>query len=77
MHGYIDIEGERVCVKERMGERVCVCQGTGGEYREQSVATDEEESVESEELGSSLVVKLLKLPSHLRHPFLLFICMPH
>ena len=65
-----------MCVKGRMRERVCACQGTGGEYREQSVATDEEESVESEELGSSLVVKLLKLPSHLRHPFLLFICIP-
>ena len=66
MYCYIDIDIERVCV----------CQGTGGEYRERNVASGEEESVESEELGSWLVVKLLKLPSHLRHPFLLFICMP-
>ena len=71
---YMHIYRERVCV--------CVCahacvnesQSAGREYEERKFcASREEESVQNENLWSWSVVKLA---SHPRPPFLLFICMP-
>ena len=66
-------EVERECERENERENACV-RALAEEMENENVASGEEESIESEELGSWLVVKL---PSHLQHPFLLFICMPH
>ena len=70
---WLGTEVERECERENERENVCV-RALAEEMENENVASGEEESVESDELGSWLVVKF---PSHLRHPFALFISTPH